>query len=332
MAEKIKSGVQCALLLWCLLGQVAYGDVLRDRDNGPLTGIFGVPDSTESGYLLDKGSSAWEFSMTHASHSIDNALLYEVLYLDGETNRVEFRYRKGITEKLEVGIDIPYVQHMAGSLDSFIDDFHQLFGMPEGHRPSRGKNVLEFHFTDTEGQAFNIGDDTGGIGDARIFGGWQLHDSLGHKIALRFGVKLPTADSKHLHGSGGTDISLGVAGDVIYFLGYKRLNGFYRAHIVHLGEPEYLAHRHKEWVGFVSAGVGLQVSERVKLLLQAAARTSPYESQIRNIGDTSTTVTFGTNIQLNKEFQLSFGITEDADVSSAPDVAFQLALRYRGNN
>ncbi len=59
-------------MLGCLLAQASIGDVLRDRDNGPLTGIFGIPDSTEGGNLLSSGKRAWDLSVTLASHSIDD--------------------------------------------------------------------------------------------------------------------------------------------------------------------------------------------------------------------------------------------------------------------
>jgi hypothetical protein len=285
-------------MLGCLLAQASFGDVLRDRDNGPLTGIFGIPDSTEGGKLLSSGRSAWDLSVTLASHSVDDVRSTETLYLDGETTRFEFRYRIGIGDKLELGVELPYIQHQAGQLDSLIDSWHEWFGLPKGHRADREQDILDFRYTDG----------TGG----------------------RFGAKFATGDSSKLHGSGAMNLSLGLAGDAMSLFGIQNLTGFYRLHAIHIGEPDLLADRHKELAGYISAGIGLQVSDRIELRLQGASRTALYESQIPSLGGSATTLTVGGNIRIFNNYELSLGVSEDVDPGTAPDVAFQIALRYRG--
>jgi hypothetical protein len=318
-------------MLGCLLARASFGDVLHDQDNGPLTGIFGIPDSTEGGKLLADGQRAWDLSLTVASHSVDDSKPAETLYLDGETMRFEFRYRVGITEKLELGIELPYVQHQAGQLDSLIDNWHKWFGLPQGHRPGREQDLLDFRYSDGNGISINVDSKSQGFGDARLFGGWQLAASDRHQLALRFGAKFATGDSSELHGSGSTDLSLGLAGDVDSLFGIQRLNGFYRLHAMHVGEPDLLVDSHEEWVSYISAGIGFRASERIELRLQGASRSALYDSQTRNLGASATSVTVGGNIRLFDNYELSLGVSEDADAGTAPDVAFQIALRYRGN-
>jgi hypothetical protein len=320
----------CIVLLTCLSAPMSFADVLRDRDNGPLTVIFGIPDSTEGGQLLKRGFSAWELSMTHASHSINDVRPGEALYLDGETTRFDFRYRIGFSDRLELGLEIPYVQHMPGGLDSVIDSFHSFFGLPEGPRPDRPHDILDFRYADASGLMLSMRSSSSGIGDVRLFGGWRMLASDQHLLALRFGAKFATGDSSSLHGSGGTDVSIGLAGDLQNLFGVERLSGFYRAHAIHLGTPEYLSDRYNSWTSFVSAGIGLQASERVELLLQAASRGAIYDSAVRNLGEYATTITFGGNVRVSDRFRLSVGMSEDIDVTSAPDVAFQLSVRYQG--
>ncbi|MGH8166535.1 MAG: hypothetical protein ACREQ1_04810, partial [Woeseiaceae bacterium] len=47
----------------------ARADALVDRDNGPLTGLFGFPDSTEGSRLEDSGKSSWGINLVTSSHS-----------------------------------------------------------------------------------------------------------------------------------------------------------------------------------------------------------------------------------------------------------------------
>ena len=230
---------------------------------------------------------------------------------------------------VELGIELPFVRHQAGHLDSVIDSWHDAFGLPRGHRSGRDHDVLDFRYSDAEDMVINVDSSTKGIGDARLFGGWRFFSTERHRLALRFGAKFPTGDSSELHGSGGTDLSLGVAGDVTSLFGIPSLNGFYRIHAIHIGEPDLLANRYEEWVRFISTGVGLQISERIELRLQGASRSAMYQSELRSLGGSATTVTFGGNIRLFKNYELSIGVSEDADAETAPDVAFKVALRYR---
>jgi hypothetical protein len=318
-----------ALLQGIFLVPAAFADVLRDHDNGPLTGIFGIPDSTEGAQLLQKGERAWDLSITHASHSMDDPRPTESLYLDGETARADLRFRFGIGARMEVGVELPYVRHQAGHLDSFIDSWHSLLGLPTGHRPARDNDVLDFRYSDTTGTTINVSSSSSGIGDVRLFGGWQLFSRERHQLALRFGAKFPTGDSSALHGSGGTDLSLGLAGDVVNLFGINKLSGFYRMHAIHIGEPDLLSNRYQEWASFFSTGVGLQITDRIELRLQGASRSALYESDLRSLGGSATTVTFGGNIRIFDKYELSLGVSEDADAETAPDVAFQISLRYR---
>jgi hypothetical protein len=319
-----------SLLPALLLAGVAPADVLNDWVNSPFTGVFGIPDSTEGGRLLPDGASAWDVSYSVASHSIDQSGADESLYLDGETSRLELRYRYGLNERLELGFELPLVQHEGGRLDSVIDSWHRLLNLPDGKRANRDLNVLAFDYTDGTGAPINVVESSRGIGDVRVFGGWTLLASDGHELALRFGAKFPTGSAEDLLGSGGIDYNLGLAGDVDTLFGEERLNAFYRAGGVYMGEPELLADRHKNWVGHLSLGAGFKATPRIELRVQAAIRSALYDSDIHYLGRSSTTLTFGSNIKFSDHYKLSIAIGENVDVPSAPDVSFLLALRYRG--
>jgi hypothetical protein len=324
--------ILCACLLSAALPVApSLGDVLHDQDNGPLTGIFGVPDSTEGGVLLAEGAQGWNLMIATASHSIVDGSDAENLLLDGETTRYEFRYRYGLADRLEIGVELPYVQHSAGQLDSAIDAWHDFFGFSAGNRPLLPRDDLRFIYSDSNSVPLTITRQSSGPGDLRLFAGWQLVRKERSATAIRFGVKFPTGDSARLHGSGGTDISLGIAGDSSNLWGLERLNGFYRASAIYLGEPEYLAERSESLVAYLSSGLGYSVSDRIELRVQGAIRTAAYDSVVKNLGEPSITLTFGGNVRLGKSYELSLGIGEDINVGSAPDVTFSVALRFRGD-
>lgn len=330
-STKIRNTACIALLYLYWQATPAFGDVLHDHDNGPLTGIFGIPDSTEGGFVAAAGKTAWSLNVSTSSHSITNDQTDESLQLDGETTRYEFRYRYGLADRLEIGVELPYVQHNPGRLDSVIDAWHGFFGLPDGIRPQQPQDELQFSYTDSNSDPLTVTQQSRGAGDLRLFAGWQLTQKENSATAIRFGVKFPTGDSENLHGSGGTDLSLGIAGDGNKLWGLDRLNGFYRAGAVYVGQPQYLADRSVPLIGYLSSGLGYFLTDWFELRVQGAARSAAYDSDLKNLGDPSITLTFGGNFTLGKSYELSLGVGEDINVATAPDVTFLLALRYRAN-
>ncbi len=309
----------------------AIAEALPDHDNGPLTGIFGFPESTEGSKIFAQSEDAWGASLVIASHSIEEIRGVEELRLDGETTRLAFTYRYGLADKLDISIEAPYVWHQSGSLDSIIDGWHKLFGLPDGERATRAQDQLDIFYSGSQASAVSVAQNAAGIGDLRVLLGWRLSEHGGRSTALRLSVKLPTGDSDTLLGSGGTDFSLGLAGDVAGLWGKGNLSGFYRANITYLGEPDFLTDRYNDLVGQLSFGLGLSVHENVVLVAQSRIRSAVYDSDIENLGDASASLTFGATFKVSKDYRLVLSVGEDVKPGSAPDVSFQIALRYDGS-
>ncbi len=306
-----------------------HADVLNDHDNGPFTGIFGMPDSTEGANLLGRGEQRWDTFVQTASHSIIETSPGEAILLDGETTRFELGYRIGLSDRLEVGIEIPYLWHESGGLDTLIDSWHDAFGFPGRFREVRPQDVLQFTYIETQGTTLDLSNNANGLGDVRVIAGWRLGSREDSRHALRFGVKLPTGDGATLLGSGGTDVSVGLAGDFDNAFGQPSLTGFYRLSAVRIGEPDLLPDRYRELVGQASFGMGWNVSSLVELRAQATVRTAAYDSAIETLGETAATLTVGGSLRFSEQWRLSIAVAEDIKVNSAPDVAFQLGLHYR---
>ncbi len=307
------------------LGAPAAADVLADHDNGPFTGIFGLPNSTEGSNLLTVGQYEFSVSSVVASHNIDEMVGIEGLALDGETSRLGVTYRYGVNEKLEIAVEVPYVWHQSGGLDSIIDSWHSFFGLPDGPRAVRARDQLQFLYVNDGNAIVNLTENSAGVGDVSILAGW----SLSANSALRFRVKLPTGNGDRLLGSGGTDISVGLAGDKDSLWGNSRVNGFYRASVVFVGEPDLLRDRYKDFVGQLSAGVGFSITPSIELRAQAKIRSALYDSRIENLGDVAASLTFGGDFKLSDRISLSLAVGEDIKPDSAPDVSFLLGFRYQ---
>ncbi|MGI9205711.1 MAG: DUF3187 family protein [Woeseiaceae bacterium] len=309
--------------------QSALPDALHDHDNGPFTGYFGIPDSTEGSAILGPGVVQWSSLIMTANHSVSDNVDRESIILDGETTRLELSFRRGIAPGFELGVEIPYLWHESGGFDSFIDNWHNWLGFSGGFRDSRSRGQLEYKYTDGNATQIDYRKNEKGLGDLRLFSGWRLQDNPEHSMALRFGVKLPTGDSESLLGSGGTDISIGLAGDLRGLFGVAGLTAHYRASAIRIGEPDLLADRYRDFVGYFGLGAGYAVTENFELLAQAAVRTPLYDSDIATLGDSAGTLTLGGNFRVFSNYVIGVGVSEDIKVLSAPDVAFQLSIKYQ---
>ena len=308
--------------------RAASADALIDRDNGPLSGLFGFPDSREGSQLAAEGDSRWELSASVSSHSTRDSGGGESLLFDGETARFGVTWRRGITERLELGVELPWVLHESGNLDSFIDRWHDIFSLPDGIRDERPHDRLLFRYGDGT-RLLTLQRNVGGPGDVRLLGGWQLTGGTSGSSALRLSVKLPTGDSDSLLGSGSTDISLGFASDRSRLLGLERFSGFYRINATWLGAHDIGIRRNSSLVGQASGGIRYALTPRTSLALQAMVRSPVYDSDVSPLGDFAASVTMGVRFRLPHGYSLAFSVGEDIHPHSMPDVTFGMQLQAR---
>ena len=59
-------------------------------------------------------------------------------------------------------------------------------------------------------------------------------------------------------------------------------------------------------------------------------RSAVYDSAIAAMGEVSATLSVGASFRLSERYQLALAVGEDVKPDSAPDVSFQVGLRYVG--
>jgi hypothetical protein len=319
-----------AIMVLLLSVAGAAAQPLHDPDNGPYTGLFGWPGSTEGGVTTPAGKNAWGLSLAISSHSVEETRANESILLDGETRRLGLSFRRGLSRRLELGIEMPWVWHESGNLDSLIREWHEFFGLPQGNRAGAPEDRLLFEFVTVGLQPVELSRNANGMGDLRIHAGWQLRQSPTSSTALRASIKLPTGDSAKLSGSGGTDLALGLAGDVTALWNVEALEGFYRFHAIRLGQPDLLASSTHRLVGQLTGGVAYRLSEKADLTVQSTLRSAAYDVNVEALGGWSMSMTFGATLALADRWRLAIAVSEDIRVETAPDVTFLLNITRHG--
>ena len=141
-------------------------------------------------------------------------------------------FRYGLTDRLEVAMEIPAYYRYEGFMDGMISQVERL---TTGLSPARAalKNTPFVYNLSLNGQTtFSGGDGDLALGDITLYGKYQLLKDQGWTPAfsLRAAVKVPSGDSGRFFGSGHTDLGIGVAVEkrlADKWLLYGNLNGIF---------------------------------------------------------------------------------------------------------
>lgn len=181
-----------------------------------------------------------------------------------ETLRSGLFFRYGLTDKLEVGIEIPAIYEYRGFLTGLITQTERL---TSGLAPTRQKleNTGFAYNVNKNGQTLFKGTQGSfGQGDITLGGKYQLFKESERMPALsaRALVKVPTGESAADLGSGHADMGLGLAAEKMLFskwIAYANVNGVFptgrvnglsvRPYMTGLAAVEYLWTRNFSLVG-----------------------------------------------------------------------------------
>ena len=329
MITRITTLISCVLAF--VFTSVAAGDEIFEpfttSNLNPFTQIHGLP-ITRSANLVAPGSFNWHLQFDAANNFTSDDANTESIIIDGETHRSVVSMRYGINDDWEVGIDVPYVSHKGGSLDGFIENWHDFWGLPNGGREDAIDDLLQYTYQSNGVTRVNQTRSANGMGDVKLNFGYRLSGDNDRSRAwtLRGGVKLPTGDPDKLTGSDSTDVFLGLhlsdpglfSRPSLYFHGSLG--------VIALGNSDVISERVEDWALYGSGAIAWSVSRRVSLKAQFDFHTAMYDSKLREIGDFTGQLVFGGSIRLTDKASLDISLAEDVITDTSPDVVFQLGF------
>ena len=202
------------LLTGCLISgaEAADGELnspFFTSNLNPLVQVYGLP-TTRSAVLSEKSQLKVGVQLEAANTFSFGNNTQEAIFLDGETYRATLLMAYGLSEKIELGVELPYLSHDGGHLDSLIEDWHSFWNLPNGERNDFPQDQLGYSYQHDNDVLVNLQDSKSGIGDLSVLMGYQLATNEQTEWALRGGVKLATGDADKLTGSESTDVHLGL--------------------------------------------------------------------------------------------------------------------------
>ncbi len=325
-----------SLIIWPLTvtAEQVAAEGMPLRNQNPFLQVFGLPPF-QSATLAADDALKYDLSFDLVSHADadDNAL--EDFAVDGESYFLTLSLRRGVTKKLELGIDVPLVAHAGGFLDQTIEGWHDFLGLSNSKR--RGpSNQLGFRYSRAGNSLYELNSATFGLGDIQLTAAMplrQANDSSDLSIALRSSVKLPTGAEDELRGSGATDFSLGLYASDRHILWKHTLDISGFAGVLLLGEGDILSEIQRSAVPYGGVAAAWWMTERFGITTQLYAQGAYFNSDLEELGGESVQFAVGFDYRLQRPgLSLLFAIVEDIvpAKTTTPDFAVHFSIRRMG--
>jgi hypothetical protein len=331
-----KSVVSMIIALPLLLNSVAVsaGDVdgFALRNQHPFLHVYGLPP-LQGARLNRLGATDFGITFTVVNNAEVKDTDIESIRLDGETYFADLMLRRRVLDRLELGIDVPFVKHSAGVLDEMIAGWHDIFGMSNSKRDGID-NELNYFYSNNGSIEQQLSMSTSGIGDVQLSAAVPIVEGGAEDsryVSLRASVKLPTGDSEDLHGSGATDVALGLyAQDSGRFLG-KDIGYLGFAGVLALGDGDILPGKQNSVVPYGGIAATWHAAEKFTITGQLQAQGAYIDSDLDELGGSSIQLAVGGVYHLPRHgISLRLALVEDIISDATPDFAVHFAVHVSG--
>lgn len=314
-----------AVTAWIAPAPAAQELPFDTSNQSPLVQIYGLP-GIGAPRVLAPGRLRADLHYEAANHFVGKSRGSEELFLDGETHRSTLKVYRGLRGSREIGIEIPYVDHNEGFLDSFIEGWHDFFGLPQNGREQMPANQFLLRYRRDGVDRINLTQPTAGLGDVRLVAGQSLGGTT--EAMLRLSVKLPTGDSAKLLGSGATDAALWLSIACPQTKCADSVSWYGGGGLLRMAKGDVLPELQRQWVVFGSAGLHWKALPRLTLAAQLDAHTPFYDgSELKPLAEHSAQLVLGGIWRVHERHAIELTVAEDVAVDTAPDVVVRVGLR-----
>lgn len=231
----VKGGLAAFVAWWILAGGIEAGaegyGPFPVRNFQPIQllvlGMFG-----DRAAVVKKGTLDLRIELADTSTVFDDRTHPTTATMKFEQVRSGLFLRYGLTNQLEIGVEVPALYRYPGILDGAIAQVERL---TSGLSPARAslKNQGFVYNLSRNGRTLISGRNGDlGLGDITLFSKYQMLSESQEKpaVSLRLAVKAPSGDSGRFFGSGHADVGVGLAVEKMvaaHWILYGNLNGIF---------------------------------------------------------------------------------------------------------
>jgi hypothetical protein len=306
-----------------------YGP-LKSRSQNPLYLQF-LALPMESATTLNRGEFETELATTFSNTFEFSPFTATQVNLDMESWRTALTLGYGITESLDVKLEVPIISNGGGFLDSFIQEYHNLFGLPSGGRDRIADGSFSYSINQGGTALVNHGSQPAGLSDINLRAKYSLseHVRLPFDLAVSAHLKLPTGQKSAGLGSGHVDGGIGIHAHKDFF---RQFHSHTHVGAIFLGGHDGLDPLLREFVFSFGQSFEWQFVDGFSAIVQLTGNTSAFHgvdaaelSEIvldLNVGFAGA-FTLGKGLVDEFYYQASF--SEDV-MSSGPSTDFSVLL------
>ncbi|MDR3416620.1 MAG: DUF3187 family protein [Nevskia sp.] len=255
----------------------------------------------------------------YASRSNSN----ESILIDGEATELSLNLRYGFAPRWEAGVFVPVLAQGGGALDQIIQNWHHLWGLPNGGREDAPDGRYLYQYSRNGQMLLNVSQGSVEMGDVQASAGYRIANGL----AARAMIKLPTGDASHLAGNGAFGAAAWLDGGLPLtgFLHWLTLYGSlgYSGNMA----GDILEQQQKHGLAFGAAGLGLRFTPGWDAKVQVYFHGAPYrDSQLAALDHIAAPLTVSTSYRVAPHYTVSLGFQEKANLFASPDFGVHLGL------
>ncbi|MEM8496892.1 MAG: DUF3187 family protein [Pseudomonadota bacterium] len=289
---------------------------------------LGLPN-IEDARALKEQQNTIAFTLEQTSQFAIDDHGSEQAFLDGESTTATLKLRRSLSSRFVLGLDVPFISHDGGFMDSFVEGWHRAFGLPNARREEFPRNQLLFAVSTPQASA-RLDVSGRGLGDVALLAQYQLTANQTSNLALQLRLESPSGNAAKMTGSESWDVALGVNTYHNELAGDWQISFHGSLGVILPGDSELLPQLQNDTVFYGSAALALPAFyEWLTLKAQLEAHSAFYDTDIKSLGSTSMQLTFGAGIQLDTRWNLNIGLSEDIAVRTAPDFTVVMSLEYR---
>jgi hypothetical protein len=308
-----------AIAVLCSLWPYAAGSApLLTRNQNPLVLPYGLPLPLPA-RLTAPGETRASLDVNWSNAANLETSGEREFTLDAETVDVRVRLERAFDERWGAMIELPWRSLSGGTLDGFIENWHDLFGLPEGPRKRMPKDRLLIDYQQSGESSLHLEDSASGIADIPLGLGYQLATSDDRALSAWLTLDVPVGDSDDLLGSGALDAALSVAGEMQLD---DRWQLFGQVDAVWLGDGDILPEYQQSFVVAGLAGVSWNAWRALDLTVQFYANSQVFDVPVTGLSGDAVVLSYGGTWRTRGGWRFDFGMNEDIDVDASPDATF----------
>ncbi|GEM_PF-4108268 len=223
----------CALqfFLWSAPAQAAYDNTpIPYRNQSPIFLQFAGIQPTNVA-ALPRGAGRFAFTSNFSNIFEYFATTTHEVRIDFEQLRQDFSYAVGLGDNWTFDVNVPLVHTSGGFLDRFVQNYHQMLGLPNGGRNLLPAGQHAFYVRDlgTGADIYRVNPVKMGLGDIDVRLRHATLSETRHRPALGWFVTLeaPTGRKSQGLGNGALDYGFGILADKHAGRWYGFLNAGY---------------------------------------------------------------------------------------------------------